>query len=221
MMSITDNVQSILSELPDHVRLVAAVKNRTVEEIREAVEAGVHLIGENYVQEAASAFASLGRSVQYHFIGRLQGNKAKKAVDLFDLIETVDSVKIAREIDRHAGAAGRVMPVLLEINSAKEPQKSGVFFEQAETLLREITEFGHVRVSGLMTMGPFLEDPEGLRPYFRETKACFDRLSSLSVPAAEFSILSMGMSDSYRIAIEEGANQVRIGTALFGERPPR
>jgi pyridoxal phosphate enzyme (YggS family) len=220
-MSIRENVQRILNELPPHVALVAAAKTRTPEEIREAVEAGVQIIGENYIQEAVRVIEVVGRPVRFHFIGRLQGNKVKKAVELFDTIETVDSIRLALEIDKHAAAAGKTLPVLIEINSAKESQKSGVFPEQAEALIREIAPLKHIRVSGLMTMGPFLEDPEGLRPCFRETKTCFERLGVMAIPGVDMRILSMGMSDSYTIAIEEGANQVRIGTALFGPRPVR
>jgi PLP dependent protein len=219
-MSIRDNVKRIIEELGPGVSLVAAAKTRTPEEIREAVEAGVQIIGENYVQEASLVIEALGRRTEarFHFIGRLQGNKAKKAVELFDMIETVDSVRLAMEIDRHAAAAGKTMPVLIEINSAREIQKSGVFPEQAGALVREIALLKNIRVSGLMTMGPFLENPEAIRPYFRETRACFERISAMDIPGVEMRILSMGMSDSYGIAVEEGANQVRIGTALFGPR---
>ncbi len=218
MMSIRENVHRILSELPPHVALVAAAKTRSPEEVMEAVEAGIRIIGENYVQEAARVIEALGRPALFHCIGSLQANKTKKALELFDLIETVDSLRLALAIEKHAAAAGRTMPVLIEINSARESQKSGVFPEQAETLVREMARLPHVRVSGLMTMGPFLADARELRPFFRETRNCFERLREMAVPGTDMRILSMGMSDSYGIAVEEGANQVRIGTALFGGR---
>jgi pyridoxal phosphate enzyme (YggS family) len=217
-MSIRENVQRILNELPPHVTLVAAAKTRSPEEVMEAVEAGVRIIGENYVQETARVIEMLGRPALFHCIGRVQANKAKKAVELFDMIETVDSFRLAAAVDKHAAAAGKTMPVLIEINSARESQKSGVFPEQAENLVRELTPLRHVRVTGFMTMGPFLDDARNLRPFFSETRNCYGRLRDLALPGTDIRILSMGMSDSYRIAVEEGANQVRIGTALFGNR---
>jgi len=220
MATIFENVSQLIRELPHHVQLVAAAKTRTPDEIREAVDAGIRIIGENYVQEAAAVFNVLGRSVRYHCIGHLQRNKVAKAVEIFDTIETVDTFKIAEAIDRQCASAGKSMPVLIEINSAREPQKAGVFPELAEGLIREISNLKNIRIHGLMTMGPFLDQPEAVRPFFRETKKCFDRIGSLRIPNVEMRILSMGMSDSYRIAVEEGANLVRIGTKIFGERNP-
>lgn len=215
---IRENVRSVLHELPPHVILVAAAKSRTPEEVREAVEAGVPVIGENYVQEAAAAQAVVGRAAKWHFIGRLQTNKVKRAVEIFDLIETVDSLKLGREIDKRSREAGKTMPVLLEVNSGREPQKSGVMPEDAETLVRGLAGLANVRVEGLMTMGPETGDAENSRPYFKLTKELFDRLRSLSVPGVAMTWLSMGMSHSYRVAVEEGANIVRLGTLLFGPR---
>lgn len=216
---IRDNVLKLLNELPSHVQLVAAAKTRTPEEIREAAEAGIRIIGENYIQEAVRIYEALGRSVLYHFIGHLQENKVKKAVEIFDLIETVDSLSLAGEIDKRCASINKTMPVLIEINSAHEPQKSGVFPEQAESLIRELSDLKNIRVCGLMTMGPFLAGgPESMRPYFRKTRKCFEKIQTLLIPNIDMKILSMGMSDSYRIAVEEGANMVRIGTKIFGER---
>lgn len=218
MSFITENMKRILAELPPGVELVAAAKSRTAEEILEAVEAGVRIVGENYVQEAQAAFAAVGRRARWHFIGHLQTNKVKKAVEIFDLIETVDSLDLAKEIDKRSAALGKVMPILLEINSGEEAQKAGVRPDDAESLLRAIAGFPNVRVQGLMTMGPFEGDPENSRPYFKATRAVFDRFKALTVPGVEMAYLSMGMSHSYRIAIEEGANRIRIGTKIFGPR---
>jgi pyridoxal phosphate enzyme (YggS family) len=218
---IKENVRTVLSRLPPHVTLVAAAKSRRPEEVREAVEAGVTIIGENYVQEAAAAQAVVGRGVKWHFIGHLQTNKVKKAVELFDLIETVDSLKLAREIDKRGREEGRVMPVLIEINSGREPQKFGVRPEDAKDLVCEISGLPNIRIEGLMTMGPEAGDPEDSRPYFRLTKELFDRLRRLSITGVAMTWLSMGMSHSYRVAIEEGANMVRLGTIIFGPRPAR
>ena len=177
---IRENVERILAELPPGVALVAAAKTKTPGEILEAVEAGVEIIGENYVQEAAEALAVVGRRVKWHFIGHLQTNKAKKAVEIFDMIETVDSLDLAREIDKRCRNAGKMMSVLIEINSGEEEQKFGVSPGDAETLAREIASLGSVRIEGLMTMGPFEGDPEDARPYFKITKRLFDTLKALS-----------------------------------------
>lgn len=215
---IKQNVVRILSELPDGVELVAAAKTRHPEEILQAIEAGVKIVGENYVQEAEPAYEVVGNRAKWHFIGHLQRNKVKKAVKLFDMIETVDSVEIAREIDKRCAQIGKVMPVLIEINSGREEQKSGVFPEKAEQLVREISSLQNIRVKGLMTMGPRFGNPEDSRPYFVETKKIFDKLKNLDLPDVEMRYLSMGMTNSYKIAIDEGANIVRIGSKIFGER---
>ena len=216
--SISNGVKKILNELPEGVTLVGAAKTRTAAEIQEAIDAGVKIIGENYVQEAERAFKVIGRKAKWHFIGPLQRNKAKKAVEIFDMIETVDSVKIAREIDKKCRAIGKLMPVLIEINSGKEEQKAGVFPENAIELIKKISSLPNIRIMGLMTMGPRFGDPEDSRPYFIETRKIFEKIKSLNLPNVEMKYLSMGMTNSYKVAIKEGANIVRIGTLLFGER---
>ncbi len=217
-MSIRENVAQILRELPEGVHLVAAAKTRTPAEILEAVEAGVRFIGENYVQEAEAAYGLVGKRAGWHFIGHLQKNKVKKAVRLFDMIETVDSFEIAREIDKRCAQMGKVMPVLLEINSGREEQKWGVLPENAERLVQEISGLENVRIMGLMTMGPLTGNPEDSRPFFVEAKRLFDRMKNLNLSNIEMKFLSMGMTNSYRVALEEGANIVRIGTKIFGAR---
>ena len=212
------NISQILSELPDGVQLVAAAKTRTPAEVLAVVAAGVKIIGENYVQEAERAYDVVGSRAKWHFIGHLQGNKVKKAVRLFDMIETVDSLYIAREIDKLCAQIGKVMPVLVEVNSGREKQKSGVLPERAEELIKEISGLENIRVMGLMTMGPRLGNPEDARPYFVETKKIFERIKGLNLPNVQMKYLSMGMSNSYKVALEEGANIVRIGSKLFGER---
>ncbi|MEW5901156.1 MAG: YggS family pyridoxal phosphate-dependent enzyme [Acidobacteriota bacterium] len=216
---IKERVRELLRELPPHVVLVAAAKSRSPAEVLEAVEAGVPVIGENYVQEAVAAQAVVGRRVKWHFIGHLQTNKVKKAIEIFDLIETVDSSKLGREIDKRTRELGKVMPVLVEVNSGREPQKFGVMPEHAESLLRELGHFPNLQVEGLMTMGPETGDPEESRPFFRLTRELFESLRNLALPNVSMTWLSMGMSHSYRVAIEEGANLVRLGTKIFGLRP--
>ena len=215
---IQENVRALLEELPKHVELVAAAKARTPEEILEASKAGVKIIGENYVQEAQAAFSVIGRHVKWHFIGHLQKNKVKKAVEIFDMVETVDSLEIGKEIDKRCRDQGKVMPVLIEINSGREPQKFGVVPENVESLVRELSQLKNIRVEGLMTMGPEFGDPENARPFFREAKKTFDKIKALGLPGVAMNWLSMGMSHSYRVAVQEGANMVRLGTKIFGPR---
>jgi pyridoxal phosphate enzyme (YggS family) len=217
---IRENVKKILDGLPEGVELIGVAKTRNLEEIQEAVDAGIRNIGENYVQEAERAYQKIGQAVKWHMIGHLQSNKAKKAVRIFDMIETVDSVKLAEAIDRACGDIGKVMPVLMEINSGEESQKAGVMPEDAASLIREMTIFRNIRIMGLMTMGPFSGEPEDARPYFRRTREVFDEIKNTNLSGVEMKHLSMGMSNSYKVAIEEGANMVRIGTKIFGERIP-
>ncbi|SPD75771.1 conserved hypothetical protein [uncultured Desulfobacterium sp.] len=215
---IYQNVKRVLHELPGDVELEGAAKTRSPEEILEAVEAGLNIIGENYVGEAEECFAVIGKKAKWHMIGHLQSRKVKKAVKIFDMIETVDSVKLASAIDRACSEIGKVMPVLIEINSAEEEQKAGVMPSDTVSLIKEISVLKNINILGLMTMGRYEDDPENMRPYFRKTKKIFDDIRAMNIPGVTMKYLSMGMSDSYKVAIEEGANIVRIGTMLFGER---
>jgi PLP dependent protein len=216
---IKQNIKRILNELPEGVQLVAATKSRTPKEIQEAIDAGLQIIGHNYVQEAERAWQAIGTAAEWHLIGHLQSNKAKIAARIFDMVETIDSLKLATAIDRACGEINKIMPVLIEINSGEEGQKAGVLPKDAVPLIQNIAdELRNIRVMGLMTMGPFTGNPEDSRPYFARTKNLFDELKSMNMKGVEMKYLSMGMSDSYRIAIEEGANLVRIGTMIFGER---
>lgn len=204
--------------MPPDVELVAAAKRRTVEEIQQAIEGGARIIGENYVQEAERAQRVIGKRVKWHFIGHLQKNKVKKAVEIFDMIETLDSKALAEEIDKICAQEDKIMPLLVEINSGREKQKFGVMPEEAEGLIKELSRLKNVRVKGLMTMGPAFGNPEDARPYFKETKRIFDNICALGLLNVEMQYLSMGMTNSYQVAIEEGANIVRIGSKIFGER---
>jgi hypothetical protein len=215
---ITQNVRKILAELPAGVKLVAAAKSREPQEILEAVNAGISIIGENYVQEAERAYREIGGKVQWHFIGHLQKNKVKRAVEISDMIETVDSIELAAEIDKRCAQIGKTMPVLIEINSGKEPQKAGVYPEAAEQLILALASLKNIRVMGLMTMGALTGPAEDSRPYFAATKSLFECLKKLDMPHVAMQYLSMGMTGSYKVAIEEGANIIRIGSGIFGER---
>ena len=215
---IKQNVNRILAELPQGVELVAAAKTRSPAEVLEAVEAGVRIIGENYVQEAEEAYESIGDRVKWHLIGHLQRNKVKKAASLFDMIESVDSAQIAAEIDKHCARIGKTMPVLIEVNSGHESQKSGVPPEDTEGLIRRIATLNNVRIEGLMTMGPRFGNAEDSRPCFTGTMRLFQQIKGLNIPNVQMKYLSMGMTNSYRIAIEEGANIVRLGSSIFSVR---
>jgi len=217
--SIRENVARLLSEIPEGVQLVAAAKTRTPEEVLEAVEAGVTIIGENYVREAREAYRLVGDRAKWHFIGTLQKHSIRRnVVQMFDMIETVDSLEIASELDRKCALIGKIMPVLIEVNSGREPQKSGVLPESVEVLMRQICGLGSLKIVGLMTMGPYSADPEESRPFFIETRRVFDVIKELDLPNQEMKYLSMGMTDSYKVAIDEGANIIRIGTMIFGDR---
>jgi pyridoxal phosphate enzyme (YggS family) len=218
MSTITENTIRLLRELPEGVQLVVAGKDRTTDELMSAIEGGARIIGENYVQEAESAYDTIRNIVQWHFIGHLQKNKVKRAVELFDMIETVDSIELAREIDKRCASINKIMPVLIEVNSACEHDKTGVLPENVVSLAQGIATFPHIRLMGLMTMGPTLSNPEEYHPYFALTRRLFDEIARLNLPTVEMKHLSMGMTDSYRVALQEGANIVRIGTGIFGKR---
>ena len=215
---IKENIENILKDVPSGVKIVAAVKERSVDEIREAISSGIKIIGENYINEARSKFEVIGKEVKWHFIGHLQKNKAKYAAKIFNVVETLDSLELAEVLDRECCKINKIMPVFLEINSASEPQKQGILIEEAEGFLDKILRFKHLKPSGLMTMGPFSDNPEELRPFFKKTKNLFDKIKLNYGNILEWKYLSMGMSFSYQIAIEEGANIVRIGAAVFGPR---
>jgi len=216
--TVEGNMVKFINSMPSGVTLVAAAKTRTPEEVQSAIQAGIEIIGYNYVQEAEKMYQVIRNQVQWHMIGHLQRNKVKKAVELFDMIETIDSWKLAETVDYHCAEIDKIMPVLIEINSGEESNKTGILPDEVDELVWEISDLPNLRVLGLMTMGPRFGNPEDARPYFKATKAAFDRLNQANIANVEMRYLSMGMSNSYQIAIEEGANIVRIGTKLFGER---
>jgi len=205
---------------PEAVRLIAVTKAVGVEAIREAMAAGQRLFGENYLQEAKGKIAALGPEVEWHFIGHLQSNKAKAAVGLFALIHSLDRLSLAEALEQAAARAGKVQEVLVQVNLAREASKSGVAPEDAPALLKELRRFPHLRVRGLMTMPPWLPDPERVRPYFRALRELRDRLAAQGLGNDGLPELSMGMSGDFDVAVEEGATLVRVGTAIFGPRLP-
>jgi len=218
MGKISNNVKKLLKETPSDITIVAAVKGRTVEEVQEAIESGIKYIGENYLQEAEKKYPLIGKVVRWHFIGHIQKRKSKKIVELFDMVETLDSIEVAEEINQEASKIDKIMPVLIEVNSGREQQKSGLTTENVESFIEQISHFKNIKVQGIMTMGPFFEDAEKLRPYFIETRKLFEDIKKKNIQNVEMELLSMGMSSSYKVAIEEGANIIRIGTLIFGSR---
>ncbi len=219
---IKNNVENILNEIPESVELEAAAKTRTAEEIMEAIEAGVKIIGENYIKDVKNVYSQIGKKAKWHFIGTISTQKhdilKKKFLEIFDMIETVDSFETASQIDEKCRNIDKIMPVLIEINSGREPQKSGVMPEDAENVIKKISKLKNIKIMGLMTMGPRFGNPQDSRIYFKETKNLFEKIKQHSIPNVEMKYLSMGMTNSYKVAIEEGANIVRIGTKIFGER---
>ena len=215
---IFETVRSLREEIPPGVTLLAAAKTRNLEEVEVVIEAGVNHIGYNYIQESLPIMQAIGDRATWHMIGHLQRNKAKTAVEYFDMIETVDSWALAQRLEQYCEAERKELPVLIEINSGKEANKTGVSPENVDDLIGKMSELHYVQVQGLMTMGPRFGNPEDSRPYFQITRRIYERLSSMNLPNVSMRYLSMGMSNSYRIAIEEGANIIRIGTKLFGGR---
>lgn len=204
---------------PEEVGLVAVSKTMPVETVRAAIAAGVGALGENYIQEARDKIAALvDADVPWHFIGHLQTNKAKYAVRLFDLIHSVDSLKLARELDKQSAKIGKIQPVLLQVNIAREGTKSGVFAEELLDLVRAVGGLEHVSLRGLMTMPPFFNAPEKVRPFFAELRCLRDEIAAQHIARVQMRELSMGMTGDFEVAIEEGATLVRVGTAIFGER---
>ena len=203
---------------PENIHLIAVSKTIPANRVKEAIELGVTILGENYVQEARDKFNVLGTyPVSWHFIGHLQTNKAKYAVRLFDLIHSVDTLKLARELDKQAKKVNKFQDILIQINVSKEPSKSGSDIENAANLIKDIVHLENVSLKGFMAMPPFFNNPEKARPYFIALRNLRDQIQK-TLPGVALDELSMGMTGDFEVAIEEGATFVRIGTAIFGER---
>lgn len=203
---------------PSEVKLLAASKSQSVAQIRAAVAAGIRLYGENYVQEAKAKREAIKESVEWHMIGHLQRNKVKAALGFFDLIQSLDSPELARELDKQGKKKGQMVRTFVEVNLGGEESKSGIAKDKVVSLLQEVATLSHLRVEGLMVVPPFREDPEEVRPYFRALTELQKELKELKIANVDLKELSMGMTHDYPVAIEEGATLVRIGTAIFGPR---
>lgn len=201
---------------PEEIKLVTVTKTATIEQIKEAISAGVKIIGENKVQEAKEKYQILNADIEWHLVGHLQTNKVKYAIEIFDCIHSVDSIKLAKEIDKRSLQFGKTTNVLIEVNVSGEETKYGIKPEEVEPFLKEISEFSRIRVRGLMTIAPIEEDKEEARPYFRKLRELSKETKSKNIKNAKMDYLSMGMTDDFEVAIEEGANMVRIGRGIFG-----
>jgi PLP dependent protein len=232
-MSISENVAAIRKRMasaarragrsPDDIALMAVSKTHPPERIREAYAAGLRLFGENRVQEFAGKYGSLSdlSDARWHMIGHLQSNKAGKTAELFIAVDSIDSIKLAEKLDAAARGLGKTLDVLIEVNVGGETAKSGADPDSAELaeLLSSAVKFEALRFRGLMTVPPFSDDPEGARPYFRKLRELRDSIAARNLPGIRTDVLSMGMSHDFEVAIAEGSTCVRVGTAIFGERP--
>jgi pyridoxal phosphate enzyme (YggS family) len=215
---IRTNVERLLVEIPASVTIVAACKTRTIDEVEAAFHSGLRHFGHNYVQEAQAMLPQLDIKADWHLIGHLQRNKSKEAAQLFNRIDSVDSIRLTQELEKYCSQAEKVLRVLIEVNSGREVNKSGASPEEVVALAEYISHQPHLRLEGLMTMGPRSGDPQESLPCFMETRRLFEQLAELALPNATMRFLSMGMSNSYQAALQEGANMIRLGTAIFGNR---
>jgi pyridoxal phosphate enzyme (YggS family) len=215
---IEENVRRILDELPPGVQLEAACKTRTPQEVQQAVNAGITFLGENYVQEAEEAHSKISGNVRWHLIGHLQRNKVNRALNIFDMIESLDSYQLARQMNEQCEKMDKDIECLIEINSGREEHKYGIMPEEIGSFIAKVKGYKRIKIMGVMTMGPFMGQEEDFRPYFRITREIFNALKNRDLPNCQMKYLSMGMSESYKVAIEEGANLVRVGTKIFGPR---
>lgn len=197
---------------------MAVSKTFPVEAIREGIEAGISIIGENRVQEAAGKYQLIGDRVQWHLVGHLQSNKARKAVEMFSLIHSIDSAGLAREVGRRASETGKVQEVLVEVNTSGEPQKYGVEPSRALELVKSLGDVQGIKVMGLMTVGPLTGDAAKIRKAFESLRKLFEEAGRLGLDNVQMRYLSMGMSGDFELAVAEGSNMVRIGSAIFGSR---
>jgi pyridoxal phosphate enzyme (YggS family) len=201
----------------EEVTIIGVTKTVDIESIQEAVSSGLLNLGENRVQELTKKYDSI-KDAKWHMIGTLQRNKVKYIIDKVELIHSLDSLSLAREINKHAERIQRIMPVLVQINIGNEKTKAGIPSEEALPFIESIFNLKNIKVMGLMTIAPLMEDPELVRPYFRTMKQIYDELKNVNYPHTDIQYLSMGMSYDFEVAIEEGSNMIRIGTAIFGQR---
>lgn len=228
MEIIENNIGNVLSNIkeackksdrnPNDVKLIAVTKTIDVERINAVLETGIGDIGENKVQEIMEKYDKIEYNPQWHLIGHLQTNKVKYIIDKVDLIHSLDSLRLAEEINKRAKKINRIMDVLIQINIADDDAKFGIEYNDINEFIKEIASFDNIRVQGLMSIVPYASNPEEVRPYFRKMKEIFDGLKDSNYENVDMNYLSMGMTNDYVVAIEEGSNMVRVGTGIFGAR---
>ncbi len=222
LKTVEENIQESIKKrhniISEQVQLVAVTKNHDVEAMRQAIDAGATVIGENRVQEAEKKYAVLDRKVRWHLIGHLQTNKVKHAVKIFDMIESIDSVKLAETVDKEAGKINKVQDILVQVNLVKEASKTGIYLVVFDELLEKIDELPNLHLKGLMFIAPIVDDLDDVRPMFDKMYHLFKDVQQRPYKTADIEFLSMGMTHDYQVAVEEGANIVRVGTAIFGPR---
>ncbi len=212
---ILKNLENLFNEIPNYVEIVAVIKDRTIDEIDLAVRGGIKILGINYVQDGLNIYNFFKEKIELHFIGYLQKNKINKALKIFDKIQSLDSIELAYEINKRLEKENMFFPIFIEINIAKEKSKFGINPDEIYNFVDKLESYNNLIVEGIMTMGPNLSDKEIIRKYFKETRKIFENLKKLNYKNFDLKYLSMGMSDSYKIAIEEGANMIRLGKRIF------
>jgi pyridoxal phosphate enzyme (YggS family) len=210
-----DTVCRKIGKTSEDITLMAVTKKVDPVYINEAIDAGITVIGENRVQEAREKFEKVKKGIKWHMIGPLQVNKVKYAIHIFDMIQSLESIKLAEEIEKRAAPLDKIVPVLIEVKISFEETKHGIMPQELIPFLEQVSTYKHIKVKGLMTMAPFFDDKEKTRPYFRKVKELFDKIKSMNITNIDMEILSMGMSSDFEVAIEEGSNFVRIGRAIF------
>ena len=228
---IAENIRSVTRRIakccekigrsPESVKLVCVTKTASIEEIAEVLNCGLSSLGENRVQDALSKYAAIRNNAEWHLIGHLQTNKAKDAVSIFSLIHSVDSTRLAKEIDEEAGSIGKVQGILIQVNTSGEKSKFGIEPAAAIDFIKDIVVYPNISIKGLMTIAPEVEDPETVRPYFKALRELLHEVNRSQVTSHKLEVLSMGMTNDFEVAIEEGSNMVRIGRAIFGDTHDR
>ncbi len=221
IISINDNIEKICRRIgrnPSEVEVIAVTKTVDADAINYVIACGAENIGESKAQEIMSKYEKIIKKVKWHLIGHLQTNKVKYIIDKVDLIHSVDSLSLAEEIDKRATKAGLIKDILIQVNVAEEASKFGIKYDEIDRFLEQLQKYENIQVKGFMTIAPYFEDVELVRPIFRRLKEKFDQIAGLDMPKVQMTYLSMGMTNDYPVAIEEGANLVRIGTGIFGER---
>jgi len=225
-MSIKENLEILnnrikeaaqkVGRVPSEIELVAVTKLVDVNQIKEVLDAGINIIGENRVQEAKKKYSQLkNKEVKWHLIGHLQRNKVKDAIEIFDMIQSIDTIALAKEVDKRAGEVNKIMDILIQVNISGEKSKFGISPSSTLEIIQQIAKFKNVRIKGLMTIAPLVSNPEDVRPYFRQLAKLKDKIANQNIENVQMKYLSMGMSNDFEVAIEEGSNMIRIGRAIF------